>query len=316
MSFNRKYISKKRSAADLAQDLYTNEVVIQNAPAPSSQKPGDYIKTLLDPLNIQGVKIPDLSCYTTCTHREEVTFEWTPSTTTDKLYVGLTGQGWYTTAKEGGNVVTLNNIVSTDLRTRYNGTRLVSAGLLLEFVGDGDTNKGVIAATFCPFGQKAISGAAATAIGTSYGLDTHAKISQWIDSYVGPLKHGAFITAKPLDSGSAMFRPCRVLNDTGTHSTANLNGGGYYGNFGDNLLGWGHFAVSVKNLDTSTCQFQCKLVLNFESLLVDDTIDVPVTTSPINTAAYSAGMAIASALPSAGPSGSQIAKASVAKSVH
>lgn len=169
-------------------------VLQQHGGKTAQQKPGAYLKAVLDPEKSESCIIPDLSCYpTSCYSLRE---------TIDIPLTAVTGVGGIKFALYGSPVYnTENTATTTDAAYTYNGDtlingggvvntsfakhRVVGASLRLEHAGSDQLNQGL-------------------AVGTSYSRhDSNITVFNTQrnarNTIVAPVKDGLYIVYKPVD---------------------------------------------------------------------------------------------------------------------
>jgi len=340
---NKRFSSRQRSASTFARERKTSEIINQSHITPSKQQPTDYPKALLAPHIYKNIKIPDLTCYPSTTFTEEEHLSWLPGPLTggESMYIGLTPGVWVTTihptvlAASGispaipvaGSYGSQQNIIAQKLHTRYKAARLVSAMASITYIGNGDSNQGLVTCSYVPFGKAAAFTSTALVPGTSpvwNGEFDRVLIKDYVDSYQGPLKNGAVVFYKPVDSNS--FRYVNLFDNSFARSAsqASSNGAGSSGQgsvtveglFSNQSNGFGYFVFNLEGESRDFSAFDVKIVANWEAIPNDDDTDAVITASPTNAAAASAGLSLASVTPTAGSTAILTERASLARSIR
>lgn len=329
-TFGGAYRSKVRkvTAKQYVSDRTTSTVTGKSAITQSRQQPADYLKTLMSPHAFRGVKIPDLACYPTCTFSEVDTFTWnaaTSGTVADSgnlMVVGLCGQSFNQIGVIGGKMNTQARLTSTLLNTRYRAVRLVSAEVIVTYTGNGDTNQGLITCGYRPAGVTHVYKATAVAGTTDLSVGwsetgSAGSYKDYFDSYRGPLKLGASIIYKPVDSQSFEFQD-QIGYTTSSDRVAqvarlNYTNEGSATAFGKD--GFGSIYCVIEN-PGANCQFNVTVTTNFEAIPLDENQTEVVTNSPSNSGALSASLQAVSGVASGGPSSSAGDRMRLAKTLR
>lgn len=331
---NKGGVTRKRFASDYALDRTTSYFSNSAKTTPSRQKPSDYVKTLLSPHTYKGMKIPDLACYPSTTYCEDehVTWQYSGTSGGDLLFVGLTSQCFYsivhsTTDATPSTFGTQANILTGDMSSRFGSSRLVSAEAKVTFIGNGDNNQGLISCAYVPYGKVLFfqTGVITPGVTSTVGnMDASIlNIKDYNDSYTGPLKNGASVYYKPVDSNSFAYKPVfgpttgRVPSraQAVTPGIGSGNSASSMANFAD---GWGYFVFAIDGQSTTAgaALFDVKITLNFEALPTDDDTDYVMSASPTNSNSIDVALAIASATPLSGDANSAAERLKIAKLVH
>lgn len=281
---NKMSYSRKRNYQGEIRRDGTPGVVSNYVDKFSVQQPGEYARCLLDPENSPCVSIPDEASYPTTlfTVKQEIALPASAAGGSNGIRVTLGPVPIYETESGASTdlVYAYSAAVSVDavtnIQNTYRGCRLVAASCRAEFIGNDTNNKGVVVATSISrnFGN------------AEFDLDdtlpgAYAVHRNYRETIVGPVKDGAVVLYRPVDSMSfTMLR---------TNSAANYS--------------YGQFVLHFTGLDTAAPNIVIYLTCHYEGLWANPTSGAVNVTEAVTPLVNPQELAVTQAILPAFPTG-------------
>jgi len=195
-----RYVANKKAKLDQIARQMTAVTPHSTVP-PLEQKPGEYVSTLIDPEGATACIIPDISSYpTTCFTCQEtlniVTNAQGCRGMLIRLFPDAKWQQENGTSSDSAYTydASFSFSFANAMQANYQGVRLVAASCRVEFTGTDQNNSGSVIAT--AFANSNIDFAWPTSMTNQ--RDTRG-------TYVGPARHGAYLTYRPADATNLDF---------------------------------------------------------------------------------------------------------------
>lgn len=281
----------------------------------SYQSASAYAKTLIDPWNFRGIRIPDLSCAPTAVWSEELELPLVLSndsvikldlSATSIVHFGIADVTPLTAAnhKWTSTPQPITNLNSN--AQRYSSGRVVSAMLSLTFTGASTVDEGqILGLQWVPSDKMA----------TSYNSAVTDKIisfaNPWVadftaamtlpNAYVGAANRGICITYKPVDGTAFEMTP--TVTGAGSPLTT----------FGTAQPKYGGFFVWLSGITTNS-PYILKVIVNYEGIALSGS-DIPAAVSTANQAAVDYAFNVVGAVTEVGPVSDCKKKQAIARSV-